>query len=430
MQQSHPARRERTRGSGRGSRRVASQALAALLGAFGACYSEHGAGSRASADTGSAHDTPITGIAPEERFDISDPTRQAGPPAVRFVDNRWIVAWMSNSGPEAVGSDARLEVAAIDGNQVVMHTSPLLARTQGNSLSIDAQGRVGLLDTNRYCQHRVFEADLRASNKGFSIPCGDGARPAAAPIAGSDEWLIAYANDASIMVGRYKPSSSAWTAMPLRLGQLAVYRQLEVFAGDSDAVVVWGDGSGTTVQSVEKLAHAPEVSGSARTLGGAMHIAAASSGAGYALTQLQDRVLAFGMNGHGLWGAMLAESIAPIEGEIAPSTVADRAPAAAAAEQLGAVGVCYATGQGRYGGGGGTQKPTDGVSFVLLNAESDPILPPTVLADDIANIGGCAVAWSGEEFLVVYWHIANSPPDPFTSQVRGRRLRVLHESHE
>ena len=138
------------------------------------------------------------------------------------------------------------------------------------------------------------------------------------------------------------------------------------------------------------------------------------------------------MDGKNLWSTTLSGPDSLSEHEVAPSGIADRAPGAAAAEQFDAVGVCYATGPGPYGGAGdpGALAP-DGVSFALLNEDGRPILPPTVIAEAIENIGGCAVAWSGEAFLVVYWHIAisDSAQGPFISQVRGRRVKLLRQQY-
>jgi len=401
---------------------------AVLVGALGlgGCYDQHAESNRSSATEVGR----ITGVQVLERIDLSDPTRQAGPPAVRFVRDHWVVAWTTVGGPEETQGDFRLASASIDANLIAVRTSRPLNDFWSPSLSIDAHGRVGALNVSRHCDHRVFEPGLQASSERFDIHCPDDApAAAAAPIDGSDAWLVAYVSGdttASIMVGRYEPTSSAWTVLPVTLGQRVESERLHVFAHDSDAVVLWGDEAGATLRSLANMA---QVSGAAAgALGRAVHIAAGTGmDGGYATAQLHDHTLAFGMDGERLWAVTLAGVSTPIEHDIALSGIADRPPGAAAAEPLDAVGVCYATGPGPYGGA--DAPASDGVSFALLNVGGALILPPSVIADEIENVGGCAVAWSGEEFLVVYWHIAFSDraEGPFISQVRGRRVKVLRE---
>jgi hypothetical protein len=106
--------------------------------------------------------------------------------------------------------------------------------------------------------------------------------------------------------------------------------------------------------------------------------------------------------------------------------VLDRPPAAAAAAERGVIGVCYPTGDARPPGPAGSSNHDNGVAFALLDREGELIGEPRVIATDLENIGGCDVAWSGKEFLVVYWQIdlALNQQAEFTSELFGRLVRI------
>jgi hypothetical protein len=120
------------------------------------------------------------------------------------------------------------------------------------------------------------------------------------------------------------------------------------------------------------------------------------------------------MDGSALWVAdVAADGSLSAARNVAPSGVADRRPGVAFAPELGATGVCYATGTGPGGGGGADHH--DGVSFVLVDGNGAPAGVPLVIADGLENIGGCDTAWSGDSFLVIWWDIElnlNAGSDP------------------
>jgi hypothetical protein len=128
----------------------------------------------------------------EERFSISDPNRQAGPPAVRFVDGRWLVAWQSMGAPP-IGGDPVLELAMIDeATQAIdRRVGPPLANWWPH-LRFDEHGRLGVLSDASQCAHELYDLDLSTQTEAFDIPCGRDAHLAAAtPVPNSDEWMIA-----------------------------------------------------------------------------------------------------------------------------------------------------------------------------------------------------------------------------------------------
>lgn len=71
-------------------------------------------------------------------------------------------------------------------------------------------------------------------------------------------------------------------------------------------------------------------------------------------------------------------------------------PGIAPVEELGYLGVCYAiTGAGPDGG--------TGLVFALVGPDADPWGERVTITTGQRNIGGCAAAWSGVEFLVAWW---------------------------
>ena len=88
-----------------------------------------------------------------------------------------------------------------------------------------------------------------------------------------------------------------------------------------------------------------------------------------------------------------------------PTILADRAsydaggPGVAPVDERGFLGVCYATPTAPSGGESGG---TAGLSFVLVGPDAEPWGEPISVTAGQRNIGGCAAAWSGSEFLVVW----------------------------
>jgi len=88
---------------------------------------------------------------------------------------------------------------------------------------------------------------------------------------------------------------------------------------------------------------------------------------------------------------------------VAASPISDRRPGIASVNERGYLGVCYEAGNGPYGGGGTEE---DGVSFVLVGPDATAWGDEVAVVQHLRNIGGCAVGWSGDEFLVAWWEAA------------------------
>jgi hypothetical protein len=100
---------------------------------------------------------------------------------------------------------------------------------------------------------------------------------------------------------------------------------------------------------------------------------------------------------------------------VAAATIRDRRPGIAPVEERGYFGICWATGPNDTGGSG-----SDGVAFRLLGRDLAPWGAEVPLASGLANIGGCAAAWTGEDFVVAYWSCGGGAA---TNRIVAHRLR-------
>jgi hypothetical protein len=90
--------------------------------------------------------------------------------------------------------------------------------------------------------------------------------------------------------------------------------------------------------------------------------------------------------------------------------IRDRKPGLAAVHENGYLGICWETGVGPAGGGGPFYHG-DGAAFRIIDEDGVPLGAPVTVVSDINNIGGCAVGWSGSQFLVAYWNCGNAGED-------------------
>lgn len=78
---------------------------------------------------------------------------------------------------------------------------------------------------------------------------------------------------------------------------------------------------------------------------------------------------------------------------VAVSSLSDRRPGAAAVDERGYLGLCYAAGSG-------TEE--EGISFVLVGPDATAWGEAVPVVEHLRSAFGCAVGWSGEEFLVAW----------------------------
>jgi hypothetical protein len=268
----------------------------------------------------------------------------------------------------------------------------------------------------------VFPPRLQGAPHTFDTPCTEG-RIALDFDPHSTDWLVVTANGTRHLMGRYDDDAAAWSVPQQVVSAGDSSEVLAVVGGADQAVAVWRRGAATVAMNVA------DVTGESPSLvpGDAVEIdGSVITDGNYGLAQIGDRTFIFGMDRAALWSAVLSgEGDAPKVNVVATSKVADRRPGAAASVEHDVVGVCYATGPGLQGGAGGSAGRGDGVSFVLVGLDGLPVSEPQVIATDLANIGGCDVAWSGKEFLVAWWDIdfdrAGSQSVIFGQRVPGPR---------
>jgi hypothetical protein len=153
------------------------------------------------------------------------------------------------------------------------------------------------------------------------------------------------------------------------------------------------------------------------------------SDGGYGLARLGEQTLLFGMDGSALRAHVWGPDGAVTVRDVASSTISDRTPGVAVAEELGLAGVCYARGPGRYIGGPlDEQQPSDVGSdsmwFVIVDAGGQAVSEPVMIADGLADSTGCGVAWSGERFFAVTWGILQEVVDDRYTLTSMRGLLV------
>jgi hypothetical protein len=379
-----------------------------------------------------------TGVEPGEPLVLSKPYRQGGAPHVRWLGDHWTATWSSSAwvdeNGEAVGDDGKPTTGssgpwiesidlAPDGTPGVRTELPFGGLVFGFDVELGVDGRLAVTNDYAPC---VLESISRdgGSDAPFAVPCGGEDPMAVAPVPDSEDWLIAYGAGASAgnhQVGRYRPSLRGWVIPPIAIGPREDYDDLGVFAVGDDAVVAWGNPSGSSIAWIAELAaaeaptHALSPSPPTALGGGLLR-----EDGRFALADQGSSAVLVGADGSQLWAAAIARDAQAVAARaVATAGVADRKPGIAAAPELAAFAVCYATGPGP---GGGFGRDKDGVSFLLVDQQGAAIGEPVVLADDLENIGGCDVAWSGAAFLAVWWDIELNKSSEASSLIRAQLL--------
>lgn len=341
---------------------------------------------------------------------ISPDNQQAGPPSARWVDERFVVAWV---GEELV---LRAEITP-DGEftrqQTPLDLAPFVEVRLGD------EGEVALLGGTSFfvTETTIAVLDPALSSITSKVPCGTGYSVDAVPIGGGD-WMVVCeqeeGDERSILLRRLTPGAATPLSEPLATMQMTHPDQdVSLFASADEALVAWPTlAGGSLVYQAEGLSIPGGATVSEPTVLAAAGLTADGQ---YGFGRLSGHTLMFGIDDASLWAARIDTAVAR---PVAATNVGDRRPGVAVAKELGGLGVCFATGPGPYGGAAGEG---DGVSFVLVNAEGSVVSGPTVVADAMNNIGGCSIAWSGDAFLVAYWQIGPTETDAY-SELRAQLL--------
>jgi len=362
--------------------------------------------------------TPPGGPPPaseEWNITVSRAENQAGAPDIRWIDGRFVVAWLGSALDGSGSHVARAEISAAG------VWSDTLVPYQGriaSQLVLSGDGEIAVPSYATFasgCAITVYDASLSPAGNA-EIPCTSDA--AVAP-AGGGAWVVAHglqvASDVqSVVVDRFDPGGANPLSGSVAVGTTHSDQSLTLYAFADEASVVWPTPGGSALQVV----------GGVQGAGGlalASQAAVAGTGpyGGYGFGRIGGHELLFGTNGAALWTADVTTPGQPLAPRFVAATgVADRDVGVAAANELGIIGVCFGTGPGP---GGGFGQFDDGVSFVAVDADGEVVAGPTVIEDAFTNIGGCSVAWSGQEFAVAYWKIKAQGA---TSELRVRRIEV------
>ncbi len=374
-------------------------------------------------------------------FDLRDVNLEGSIATVGWQADRGLVSWVSGPTDALQTQALHLARVSIAGDIVEEHSAPFATSWPDSvHLTIAGDGRVGAAVSGVGCRLDVFEPDLQTKFVSVGFPCtGDGSEMIAAAVPSSSDWLIAYGTGlrdegdqfrGSIVAGRYGVESATWAAEPVELGARTEADALGVFAAGQDAVVVWGNENGSTLRSASAMAGQVDPSlPSSWSAPVTLEQAKTISDGGYGLASLAGQRLLFGMDGSTLRAHVLGPDGAVTARDVASSTISDRRPGVAAAEELGLAGVCYARGPGPYIGGPiDSEQPTDVASdsmwFVIVDASGEPVSEPVMIADGLADNTGCGVAWSGERFFAVTWGIFQEVVDNRYTLTRMRGLLV------
>jgi hypothetical protein len=390
------------------------------LGGF--CAYGSGSAPASSQSPPAAATTALFGNFDEQgRILISDPFEQAGRPRLGFAGGRFMAAYSTvpSREPQTANYAAQLNLAEISDVGVESLWTQKPARALSHQIAaMAADGRVGAFPHSGVsCAVEIFQPRLIGAYPRFIVGC-ENDLIALAAVPGSIEWVVAHADDSAVHVGRYDPSAETWTVPALAIGLRGIADVLAVTVDGDDALVAWNDGGPTQLRKARGLGAVSAAD--AASLGPLVSIAGrVHTDGAYDFATLEDRLIVLGMDGTSLWTASLAGSDEPpAVTSIASSGVVDRRPAIAAASEIGLAGVCYATGPEPWGGVPGR---ADGIAFALIDAEGRLAAEPRVLAADVYDVGGCDIAWSGEDFLVA-WMQVDDEADPELSAVHGRRI--------
>jgi len=374
-------------------------------------------------------------------FDRRDVNLAVSIATVGWQADQGLVSWVSGPTDALQTQALHLARVSIAGDIVEEHSAPFTTRWPDSvHLTIAGDGRVGAAMSGAECRLDVFGPDLQTKFVSAGLPCtGDGSEVIAAAVPSSSDWLIAYGTGlrdegdqfrGSIVAGRYRVESGTWAADPVELGARTEADALGVFAAGPDAIVVWGNENGSTFRSASAMAGQVDPSSpSSWSEPVTLEQARTISDGGYGLASLGEQRLLFGMDGSALRAHVLGPDGAVTVRDVASSTISDRRPSVAAAEELGLAGVCYPRGPGPYiGGPVDSGQPTDVASdsmwFVIVDASGEPVSEPLMIADGLADNTGCGVAWSGERFFAVTWGIFQEVVDNRYTLTRMQGLLI------
>jgi hypothetical protein len=230
-----------------------------------------------------------------------------------------------------------------------------------------------------------WETDVHET---IDVACESSA--AAEPIANSDRWLIAVPQSTNVVLGVYA-FEEGWLAPLTAIGEAGDTTIFALSSNGTAASVLWGTREDSRGIGIADLSE-PTVRTPVERRDGAL-----DSDADYAIAQLDDRAIAVGTAGSGLWSSVLREGAAASAIHVPADRVYGNRPMITASEQHGLLAVCYET---------SVSANSHGISVVVIDREGRAVSDSLVLSEENWSIYGCDLAWSDDALLVAWGDIA------------------------
>lgn len=348
-------------------------------------------------------DTPTAAIVGDP-IKISDDEYEGGLHAVEWTGSEWGVVW-GGSHPFVF---RRLDPMGVPASSITAMHSRIAGRfpaLEWSSLSYGFAGNSMFDDGIDAC---ILDENGSLTHGPASFPPGDSGHSRWPDICRYERypgWLIAYGTideeprERNLVHVAHMDELGRRTGEARYVGESYRYHSPAVVGFGDSATVVWvrSDGFWQRTFAWPIVDEAPDA-----TYLGASH--GLHSDGEFVAASYRDRVVV-AWNG-GTDGGAQTLVYSPFSGMTlsGPSTVGstrieDRKPGLAPAHANGYLGLCWENGPGPWGG----DAAEDSVDFQIIDEDGLPLGAPVVVASDL-HVRGCAVAWSGSEFLVAYWN--------------------------
>jgi hypothetical protein len=343
---------------------------------------------------------------------LSDPEGGASVPKVSSLDGGWVVVWQT-PGSDPANPDRALGVVELDDEGVVDSREIVLPDTDSSSvdlvgLSSDREASVLMQSRSEFAAEMCtlrFVHVASGDAKDMGIPC-KGGQAFVADIADSSKWLIAATKGADVLVGVYE-SSNDWVAPLTAIGQRDDTAPIALSSDGKAASVVWGNGATSRAFGIADVDRPAMVTSVTRRDG------AVNSEGPYTVEQLDDRAIAVGIRGTGLWSSVLRAGTATPSVQVAHGRGYDDRPSIARTEDGELLAVCYSATDGAG--------PLQGL-LVVIDREGRPVAERMVLAEETWSGRGCDLAWFGDTLLVAWPSTTFEPNVGRKDFVRARRI--------
>jgi hypothetical protein len=356
---------------------------------------------------------------------LSDPdVYTASAPVVEWRKDHWSVTWLGGDGgwterypaPRSIPTrraEARLHVTEISA-QGALRPRSIAHSGNGAELIQGRPAKVALFAANarqgsdllESCAFSIVDTDtLKVSAvHHFACPIA-GARAAVAPIADSDDWLVAFSTSytsmvGDVMLGRYRPGETGFRAGPWTVAAQRQHGFISIGALGEDAWLAWPEAgrtsyariAGVARQAVSANADEPVI-GTASTLISTARYTFASTEQGAQLLYTSTSAVQ-----SDLLESELPEpesSFELVQTQVSTGTSSGVKLAALRIPDRAVTAVCYRQTTPNVQDAGA-------ISLLLLDDMGRRVGEPLPVSD-LALPEECALAWSGSALLVTWW---------------------------